>query len=137
MHRHCDNRNVASSGKFAKIAVTLPWARGYNRAMAIDGAWIKERLTGAHGEKARLAEALGVKQDVVSKILSGTRRLSNAEADAARLFFGEGPINEEERSMLALYRQASKDRQGLAVQFLRLLAVDDEGGQAAREKAGE
>lgn len=45
----------------------------------IDADWIKQRLTGRHGERAELARAMGVSPDVVTKILKGDRRVQPAE----------------------------------------------------------
>jgi len=52
----------------------------------VDVAWIKAHLTNTHGEKARLARAMGVKPDVVTKIFNGTRSLKIEEARRAADF---------------------------------------------------
>lgn len=122
MALHCDNRNMPSRGLFAKIAVTPFCAIVHNRNMMIDGEWIRTRLTGKRGEKARLAEALGVTADVVSKILNGARQVSAEEADKLRAYFGEAAVTPDEAALLAAFRAASEDRRRLAVEFLRLQA---------------
>lgn len=53
----------------------------------IDGIWINSRLTGVRGEKARLAEAMGIHPNVLSKILSGVRSVNQGEAMAAEAYF--------------------------------------------------
>jgi hypothetical protein len=50
----------------------------------ITGEWIKARLKGGRSEKARLAEAMGVTPDILSKVLSGVRQLKQGEAVLAR-----------------------------------------------------
>lgn len=53
----------------------------------IDGKWISDRLTGAWGEQARLAEAMGIDGDKVSKILKGKRNVQPAEVPRVVAFF--------------------------------------------------
>lgn len=53
----------------------------------IDADWIKQRLSGARGEKTRLAEAMGVDTHVVSKIINGTRQVHITEAPKIVRFF--------------------------------------------------
>ena len=96
--------------------------------MAVDREWILERLTGKRGEKARLADALDVLPDVVSKILSGARQLTPSEADAARRFFGEDEsLTEEEAEMLAMFRKLPSDKAATAKGLLRVLADESAG----------
>ena len=54
----------------------------------IDADWIKSRLTGQHGEKSALAEAMGLTSDKFTKVLNGTRRLQPREMIAAARYFG-------------------------------------------------
>lgn len=78
----------------------------------IDGDWIRARLSGRHGEKADLARFMGVKQDIVAKILAGNRRVQPHEAPKVVEFFqserGEdgpadvGPVTETQR-LLPVY----------------------------------
>lgn len=53
----------------------------------IDGNWIKARLRDERGEKARLAEAMGISPDKVSKILKGERGVRPHEIPAVIAFF--------------------------------------------------
>lgn len=53
----------------------------------IDGAWIEARLTGARGEKAALARAMGIDAAKLSKILKGERQIKAAEIPALLSFF--------------------------------------------------
>ncbi|SMP36551.1 hypothetical protein [Shimia sagamensis] len=46
-----------------------------------------ERLTGEHGEQTRLAEAMGIDSDKLSKILKGKRRVQAKEVPGALAFF--------------------------------------------------
>lgn len=53
----------------------------------IDQQWIVSRLTGARGEKAALAAAMGVPRDIVTKILKGERKVQGHEVPAVLRFF--------------------------------------------------
>ncbi|MGZ9812621.1 helix-turn-helix domain-containing protein [Pseudoroseicyclus sp. H15] len=55
----------------------------------IDGAWLKRRLRdGSRGEKARLAEAMGISTQQLSKVLAGTRAVQAEEIPAVLSYFG-------------------------------------------------
>ena len=54
----------------------------------IDSDWIKARLDGTHGEKARLADAIGISRDKMSKVLNGTRDVQPDEIPKVLRFFG-------------------------------------------------
>lgn len=69
----------------------------------IDAAWIKARLTGEHGEKKRLADAMGIAEAKVSKILSGNRLVKAAEVPAVQAFFA-APKPQSARSLAILAR---------------------------------
>lgn len=53
----------------------------------IDGKWIAKRLTGRRGEKAELARHMGVGPDVITKILSGDRKVQPEETPRVWSFF--------------------------------------------------
>lgn len=53
----------------------------------IDRQWIEKRLTGRRGERAELARFIGVKPDIVTKILSGERRVQPEEIPKVVAFF--------------------------------------------------
>lgn len=55
----------------------------------IDGEWIKARMTGDRGEQARLAAAMGIDNDKISKVLKGLRRVQPNEIPLVLAFFGE------------------------------------------------
>lgn len=59
----------------------------------IDANWIKDRLSGEHGEQARLAEAMGIDSDKLSKILRGQRRVQAKEIPGAISFFEKEDAN--------------------------------------------
>ncbi|WP_172794878.1 helix-turn-helix transcriptional regulator [Loktanella sp. 3ANDIMAR09] len=59
----------------------------------VDAEWIKKRLTGARGEKSRLADWLGMPANKVTKILTGERRVQAAEVPAILSFFEEEQAN--------------------------------------------
>ena len=92
-----------------------------NVAMEIvDIRWLKARLTGARGEKARLAEAIGIKPDQVAKILHGVRRIQPDEVPKIMAFFDEVSfsVSAEEQRILQLYRQAPEARREAAEALL-------------------
>lgn len=78
----------------------------------IDLRWISSRLTGARGEKARLAEALGVSPDQVAKMLAGVRRVQTGEIPKLLAFFGEDRllVTPAERRLVEHYRLAPEGR---------------------------
>ncbi|WP_299933388.1 hypothetical protein [uncultured Pelagimonas sp.] len=51
--------------------------------------WLKARLGTDRGQKAALAEALGLSNDKVSKMLGGTRKPQAQEIPTILAFFGE------------------------------------------------
>ena len=53
----------------------------------INASWISARLTGKRGEKSRLAEAMGIPLNNLSKILSGDRKVQAEEIPAIVRFF--------------------------------------------------
>lgn len=61
----------------------------------IDGKWIAARLGKSRGAKAALADAMGVGQDVVSKILNGKRRVQPEEIPRVLAYFDE-PATEDD-----------------------------------------
>lgn len=81
--------------------------------------WLRDRLGKDRGRQARFAEAIGVKPDMVSKIMSGVRRLQPNEVTQALRFFGleAVAISRDEEEFLALFRDAPPDRRA-AVQLL-------------------
>jgi len=54
----------------------------------IDGEWIRKRLEATRGQQARLAEAMGIDNDKMSKVLAGKRRVQPEEIPAVLAFFG-------------------------------------------------
>ena len=78
----------------------------------IDLRWIAARLTGARGEKARLAEALGVSPDQVAKMLAGVRRVQTGEIPKLLAFFCEDRllVTPAERRLVENYRLAPEGR---------------------------
>lgn len=128
---YCDNRNDASSPLIANLEITPKARCGDNRNMAVDRHWILDRLTGKRGEKADLARALGIPSHHLSKILSGERRLTPHEADAARQFFGEAQtLTEEEADMIALFRLIPESKRAATRSLFQALA-DQEASAVA------
>lgn len=54
----------------------------------IDSEWILRHLSGDRGERARLAEAMGIDNDKMSKTLKGLRRVQPEEIPGVLRFFG-------------------------------------------------
>lgn len=55
----------------------------------VDANWIRQRLTGQHGELKQLADAVGLDQDKLTKILKGQRRVQSAEVPRFLALFRE------------------------------------------------
>ena len=53
----------------------------------IDSKWLKDRLTGEHGEQRRIADAVGISQDKLTKILAGIRTIRPHEAPRFVAYF--------------------------------------------------
>lgn len=79
----------------------------------VDAEWIKAKLSGRHGEQARLAERMGIDQDKLSKILKGVRRVQAAEVPRVVAFFedqSEEPENKVPKLEIAdLASEARED----------------------------
>lgn len=86
----------------------------------VDRDWLEKRLTGKRGELARIAEALRIKPDQVSKIISGDRRIQPEEIPKLLKFFGEDMLvlTPEEQRLLDLYRNAAAARREAAEALL-------------------
>lgn len=70
----------------------------------IDSEWLKERLGDNRGKKAALAQALGVTNDKVSKMLSGVRGPKASEIPTILAFFGEAS-DEADPEFAELWKQ--------------------------------
>lgn len=75
-----------------------------SRMDVIDGEWIKARLGTGRGSKADLARAMGVRPDVVSKILNGTRRVQPREIPKVVAYFRDAHPEEDELTRQLLLR---------------------------------
>lgn len=53
----------------------------------INAEWIRARLDGGYGTRVGLADAIGIRRDAVSKILSGTRQIKISELPAIIEYF--------------------------------------------------
>lgn len=91
--------------------------------MAIGGEWIRARLTGKHGEKVKLAVAIGIDTQKLSKVLAGERRLTVVEAERAKAYFGDAP-SPEEQALIDALRAVPKERLAEALRYLHFLATD-------------
>lgn len=114
----CDNR-------FYTLATCSATLRRMEEV--IDGKWIERRLTGARGEKTRLAEALGIKRDQVSKIIAGERGIQPVELPRLLNFFGLAIVpvatSEEALELVAhAANQLNQDGLNLARQQISVLA---------------
>ena len=86
----------------------------------VDAKWLLARMSGKRGEKARLAEAMGIGADQVAKILTGVRRVQPEEVPKLLAFFNEErqSLSEDEVRLLRLFREASDSRQEAVVALL-------------------
>ena len=53
----------------------------------IDGHWLRERLSGEHGELKRIADAVGISADKITKILKGERAIRPHEIPKFTAYF--------------------------------------------------
>ncbi|WP_406736939.1 helix-turn-helix domain-containing protein [Thioclava sp. GXIMD4215] len=89
----------------------------------IDAKWIKRHLKGERGEQSRLADAIGVSPDIVSKIISGKRRVKSEEAPKIVAFFNaDQRLTSSNHHLLEIYDSLSEEKKRQAEEFLRFLA---------------
>ncbi|MER5172648.1 helix-turn-helix domain-containing protein [Thioclava kandeliae] len=89
----------------------------------IDAEWIRRHLTGERGEQTRLADAIGLSPDVISKIISGKRRVKSEEIPKIVSFFGvDLSSTDRNHHLLELYDSLSEEKKRQAEEFLRFLA---------------
>lgn len=70
----------------------------------ITSEWLKERLGDDRGKKAALAEALGLTNDKISKMISGIRKPQAEEIPTIHAFFGE-TASDVDPELAAVWRQ--------------------------------
>lgn len=108
----------------------------------VDGDWIKSQFDNGNGTRLGLAEALGCGRDVISKILSGTRKIKAAELPLIEGYFG---IREVPRHAVNLpasgdgdaWRRLMDQVCQLTDEELDFLTVSAEGLRARRSLLGE
>ena len=88
----------------------------------IDANWIKERLTGEHGEQVRLAEAMGIDGDKLSKVLRGQRRVQAKEIPGAIAFF-EQKDSARWADLLDVMEDLDEDNQAKVAAFAQNLLI--------------
>lgn len=103
--------NIASFGKpkhcdfqrYSDLAISA----SFPRMEVIDGQWISARLTGRHGEKAKLAAAIGLSPHKLAKILSGERKVQAEEVPKIMAYFGEGEdaLSGQEKHLIEVLRR--------------------------------
>lgn len=121
---HCDFRQYRSLAKFATMG---------SMSVVVDGSWIKSRLTGARGEKAAVAKAMGISPQKLTHTLSGARNVQPAELPGLLRYFGE-TIGAEDRapliSVVEEYLPHLSPEQELAVETLiRTFAAQNRGAR--------
>lgn len=77
----------------------------------IDSEWLRERLEGQRGLKAELSRRTSLTPVMISKILSGDRRIKIEEQEEIRRFFGEDTLEltREERDLIETWRSLSPE----------------------------
>ena len=105
----------------------------------VDADWIKRRLTGERGQQARLAEAMGIDNDKMSKILRGLRKVQADEVPKViRFFNGEtlGDLTQDEKELLSAWRRLSDEhRQSVQTLLQGLPASQADDTQPSSPKA--
>lgn len=94
----------------------------------IDGTWIKARLTGARGEKKRLAEAMGITPPQLSYVLKNGRNVKPYEIVAILNFFKEsiGHTSDTKADLMSIYHRLSPEDQRYidkTAQILEMIAL--------------
>ena len=101
----CDHRNIIGLRSEQQSGMEI-----------IDANWIRQRLTGQRGELAELARAMGVKPDVVTKILKGERRVQPGEMLAVKAHLErsvEPPTDEITQRLLENIPKLTAQERGL------------------------
>ena len=101
----CDHRNIIRLRSAQQGGMEI-----------IDANWIRQRLTGQRGELADLARAMGVKPDVVTKILKGERRVQPAEMLAIKSHLErsvEPPVDDITQRLLENIPKLTDQERGL------------------------
>lgn len=75
----CDHRDLPAGARFAT-------PRGMD---VIDRDWLQARMRGQRGMQARLARALGITRDQMSKVMTGVRRVQPEEIPTVLAFFAD------------------------------------------------
>ena len=94
--------------RFSRLFTAMNIGKVYTMEL-IDRDWIIKRMSGKRGEQARLAEHMGVKPDIIAKILSGKRRVQPEEMRRIHAFFagadaaGQGRGGTRDAALVAVY----------------------------------
>ncbi|MBM2293809.1 helix-turn-helix transcriptional regulator [Sulfitobacter pseudonitzschiae] len=98
----------------------------------INATWIKARLTGERGEQARLAEAMGIDNDKMSRILKGKRRVQPEEIPKVLKYFNvdteldnaqksmtqvDSPTADANQSLIPVYDVAASAGHGMIPEY--------------------
>jgi transcriptional regulator with XRE-family HTH domain len=95
-----------------------------NNMSHVDAEWIRTRLSGKRGERARLAEAMGIDNDKMSRIMQGKRRVQPEEIPKVLEFFGETLTGEHDRAKRKAIQKLTKlspEKLAEAVRYLEFL----------------
>ncbi len=90
----------------------------------VNAEWIEARLTGKRGEKTRLAEAMGINIDKLSKIMRGERSVKATEIPGAMDYFGEsltGEAGEDRTKAIRLINNLAEETIPEALSYLEFL----------------
>ena len=89
----------------------------------IDAQWLKKRLSGDRGQKAALAEAIGVGTDKISKMISGIRKVQADEIPKILAFFGEAS-QEVDPELLAIWQKLAPQERVFLLNAAKGLAAE-------------
>lgn len=98
-------------------------------------AWIDEKIAERGITRREVAEAIGLSESQMSKVMAGTRKLSADEADGIRRFFGFPPPDDLVDADMAriqdnIARLRAKQRRSLVLYLESLRDDDPERSQA-------
>lgn len=90
----------------------------------MDVAWLRQELLLRGIRQAELAQAVGMTEGQLSKVMRGSRRLLASEADAIRRHLGYTPpeeMSQHERGFLALLDRMTENQKRLLDMYVATL----------------
>lgn len=103
----------------------------------INAEWIRKRLGNERGKQARLAEAMGIDNDKMSRILAGKRKVQAKEVPGVLAFFAAEQEASPEQALLQKIQELSDERRDALESYLSHLLSQQEDHQAGSSQTEE